>query len=526
VSLFADRYELLERLGEGGTAVVWQALDHKLGAHRALKMLSAGAGVGKARHRLQAEAKAMAQLHHKHVLRVYDIGYAGGRDFVVMDMAMGSLHERMVSEGPLPPDEVVRLCVQVLSALEAAHAAGIVHRDVKPQNILLDSDGDALLADFGIALIEQERFRNTRTGVAMGSLGFMAPEQRLDARSVDLRADVYAMGCTLFNLLTGKTPIDLFTVNADHERYADVPEELRPAIFRATRHDPSERFASAWEMSAELLARTGLHVPVPTRSERPWVGTPAPTVETMVPEDFEGSEHTLLPPVYTPTREVGPVRDVVPVVHPAVVAGKPSPPPELAVAVLVAVLLLAAGLVWKAMDGSEESLPAADVVTADVALERTEAVVEEAGQAEPELPPAEAEMALAPDPEPELELELEPQPEPTTRPAKVADAPPGPVATESSDARTWKVSFNGRPGTLSLTGPDDALTGTMTVKFLQSSIATQVRGSLDGTRLSLEDIGDEPDLGRYSLTLVDGRVSGSFTRYDGAMTFPVVSVGP
>ena len=506
--LFAERYELLRELGEGGTAVVWEALDHKLGATRAIKMLSQRTRVGKARARLKAEAKAMAQLHHKHVLRVYDIGYADGRDFVVMDIARGSLHERLQEVGPLPPNEVVRTSLQVLSALEAAHTAGIVHRDVKPQNILLDRDGDALLADFGIALIDQDRFRSTRTGVAMGSLGFMAPEQRLDARSVDARADLYAMGCTMFNLLTGKTPIDLFTAGEDHERFSAIPAALRATIVQATRHNPDERFANAWDMSADLLRRLGLDIDLPTRVERPRVSAPVPTAETMFPEDYRAHGDTLLPPVYTPTREAVPP----PLVQTEAVVESESGMPWLAVAALVGALLVA-GAFWQANRGRANETPP----TSQVSMGAVELEIEDASSE----PVAESIATSDDEPEDRIEAPTKPTPRPTstapTEPAKSVGA---------KSAYDWDVSFGGKKARLILSGPDDALVGTMTVHYGQNNIATRVRGTLDGGHLSLEDVGDEDDLGRYALTLTDGRLAGSFSRNDGALTLQVLSIGP
>ena len=199
-TLLGGRFELLRELGVGGTASVWEVEDAELGVRRAVKILNAGRPQRRQalRKRLRAEARAMARLAHPNVLTIYDVASTDELDFVIMDLAEGgSLSEWLERTGPMEPRTALSFTVQVLSALAAAHAAGMVHRDVKPQNVLLNSRGTALLADFGIALLTEDQHRTTRTGVAMGSLSFMPPEQRLDARSVSASADVYATGAML-----------------------------------------------------------------------------------------------------------------------------------------------------------------------------------------------------------------------------------------------------------------------------------------------------------------------------------------
>ncbi|MEZ4239879.1 MAG: serine/threonine-protein kinase, partial [Myxococcota bacterium] len=170
-TLAGGRYVLGEPLGQGGSAVVVRARDERLGVDRAVKILAQVPDSVRAtmRRRLQAEARTMARLHHPHVLTVHDVGRDGDLDYVVMDFAPGgSVGDALDRRGWLPVDEAVDDVVQVLSALEAAHAAGVVHRDVKPGNLLLDAAGRVLLADFGVALIAGED-RRTRAGAAIGS---------------------------------------------------------------------------------------------------------------------------------------------------------------------------------------------------------------------------------------------------------------------------------------------------------------------------------------------------------------------
>ena len=190
-----QRYETLREIGTGGTAVVFEAMDHVLGRRCAVKVLvevSGSDAEGRSR-RLRQEAAALATLEHPRVVRVYDLGEHEGRPFLAMEYVPGgTLAEKLLAEGAFRPSEANHRMVEVLDALQAAHDAGIVHRDVKPQNVLLREDGTAALADFGIA--RNAGGAHTRTGVALGSLDYMAPEQRLDAHKAGPAADVYGVG--------------------------------------------------------------------------------------------------------------------------------------------------------------------------------------------------------------------------------------------------------------------------------------------------------------------------------------------
>ena len=237
---------------------MYRATDLQLGVDRAIKLIGGGVKRERSslRRRLKDEARVMARLAHRHVLEVYDVGEDGDVDFVVMRLAGGgSLADELRAKGQLSRGRVIRVGMQMLAALEAAHAQGIVHRDVKPQNLLLDDDGTVLLADFGIALIDLPGvFRGTRTGAAMGSLAFMAPEQRVDASRVTAAADIYSVGATLYTLATGRSPMDLFVAGGDSERWWVVAPGLRTVLFRATRYAPEDRYLSATEMAAALTS--------------------------------------------------------------------------------------------------------------------------------------------------------------------------------------------------------------------------------------------------------------------------------
>lgn len=256
------RYRLGAPLGAGGTAKVYRGFDLVLGVERAVKILRGDRMMREEmRPRLQAEARMMASLRHPNILSVYDVGDDEDCDWVVMEIAEGgSLDDRLLRQGRLSLAETVDYGLQILSGLGGAHAAGIVHRDIKPQNVLVDATGTARIADFGIALFAHGGERLTQTGVSMGSFAYMPPEQRLDARRVDATADIYAVGTTLYVLLTGRTPVDLFAADDTSGRWNAIPAGLAAVIRRATRFDPKERYGSALEMAQALADAAGREV--------------------------------------------------------------------------------------------------------------------------------------------------------------------------------------------------------------------------------------------------------------------------
>ena len=251
----ANRYELLAPLGTGGTATVWRTLDTRLQVERALKLLNVETGPDREgqRARLRNEARAMAKLSHPHVVQIHDVGEDGERDYIVMEwMTGGSLADRLKFNGPLSEKDAVAVGVQLLGALQAAHRSKIVHRDVKPGNVLLDERGVAHLCDFGIALHGHD-VRNTKTGMALGSLSYMAPEQRRDARSVGPTADLYGLGCTLYNAVTCATPVDLYLAPGRSPRWTGISAQLVEVLRRATAAEPGDRYVDAEAMMQALV---------------------------------------------------------------------------------------------------------------------------------------------------------------------------------------------------------------------------------------------------------------------------------
>ncbi len=255
-SLSGDRYVVHAVLGVGGMATVYKAWDRQLAVFRAIKVLSPELAKRPAiRSRFLTEAKAMARLQHPFVVAIQDVADADGQTFIVMELiGGGTTWERVVRDGPWPEKDAVRIVSNIASAVEAAHEAGIIHRDIKPQNILITTSGDARLTDFGIARFDDVRDRRaeTRTGTVMGTWGFMPPEQRNDTSRVGPRSDIYALGATLWSLVRGRTPTDLFMADREPEMLEGLSPELARIVVRATRYRPDDRFSSAGQFAADL----------------------------------------------------------------------------------------------------------------------------------------------------------------------------------------------------------------------------------------------------------------------------------
>ncbi len=238
-------------------AAVYLAWDERLQTRRALKLLKPElAGSPGLRARFEAEARTMVELRHPNILVVHDIDaeVSGGEErvFIVMDRAAGSLEDRVRTRGPLAPADAAALGDRLLAALAVAHGAGVIHRDVKPRNVLLSDAGEPLLADFGIARVAAEG-GHTRTGQVVGTPAYMAPEQRRDPRAVDERADLYGVGATLYAAITGQPPADLHVGEA-WEGGVALPEPLAAVIRSATRYRPEDRYRDAEGMRAALAA--------------------------------------------------------------------------------------------------------------------------------------------------------------------------------------------------------------------------------------------------------------------------------
>jgi hypothetical protein len=273
------RYRIEFWLGRGGMGVVYLAFDEPLERRVALKILAPelAADVG-FQTRFAAEARAAAAVEHTNLLPIYEAGEAEGRLYLAMRYVPGfDLGTILAREGALPVERTIALVRQVAAGLDAAHAAGLVHRDVKPANVLIGSGDHAYLADFGLARAAAAAAGLTRPGqVAVGSAEYLAPEL-LDGRAADIRSDTYALACLAFACLTGRPPFqandDVTTLYAHAHQPPPVPTELQPnlspaldaVLARGLAKDPAERHQSAGEFARRLAegAAVGAAVPPP-----------------------------------------------------------------------------------------------------------------------------------------------------------------------------------------------------------------------------------------------------------------------
>jgi eukaryotic-like serine/threonine-protein kinase len=265
--LIDGRYEVEELVGTGGMSSVYRARDTVLGRHVALKILHEHFSTDDQYvERFRREARAIARLNHPNIVTVIDRGEFEGRQFIVFEHVSGeNLKELVRREGPLPVQQALALTHQVARGLAFAHEHGIVHRDVKPQNVLLDEEGSPKVTDFGIARSLDPQDGLTQTGTLLGTSDYIAPEQASGHR-VDERSDQYALGVLLYELLTGEVPYPAETfmaaamrhmrdpVPSVRERRRDVPPEVDAIVARAMAKNPDERFPSVEAMAAAIEA--------------------------------------------------------------------------------------------------------------------------------------------------------------------------------------------------------------------------------------------------------------------------------
>jgi serine/threonine protein kinase len=288
----AGRYELDRRLGAGGMAEVYLARDNRLDRSVALKLLGpAFAADPDLVERFRREAQAAAGLNHPNVVAIYDWGQDGPTYYLVMEYIAGhDLKQLIRQDGPLPEPRALAIAADVAAALEAAHARGIIHRDVKPHNVMLDDRGRVKVADFGIAQAGGTTTL-TRTGAGvLGSAHYMSPEQARGER-VDARSDLYSLGVLLFELLAGRPPyqgdapliVAMQHVNAPIPSIREARPDASPAteavIAHALAKDPADRFPDASAMRAALAAAAASPTMVVPRVAPPagWTTPPPPT---------------------------------------------------------------------------------------------------------------------------------------------------------------------------------------------------------------------------------------------------------
>ncbi|GEM_PF-6572157 len=255
-------YRLVELIGRGGMGEVWQAQDLRLGRAAGVKVLPVGpTGDADLVPRFQREAASAAALQHPNILAVWDYGEQDGILYLVMPFVPGGPLTDQLTRGPLPPGTALRYLRQMADALDYAHEHGIVHRDVKPDNVLMGDRGHLYLADFGIALVQGEALRLTRTGIAVGTPEYMAPEQAQGR--ADNRSDLYALGIILYQMLTGTVPFsgNSYTeVLIKHQKdplpmlplrsvMPSLPVAVVEVVKKSLAKNPNERYQSGHEMA-------------------------------------------------------------------------------------------------------------------------------------------------------------------------------------------------------------------------------------------------------------------------------------
>jgi serine/threonine protein kinase len=286
------QYEIVERLGGGGMAVVYRAVQQPLGREVALKALSPELfqddGFVK---RFETEAKTLAKLDHPNILPIYDFEVTEGVTFLTMPLIRGGTLRDILNRGPLDTLTAWRYLREIGDGLQHAHDAGIVHRDLKPTNVLIHSDGRAMLADFGLARGAGQPTHLTTIGLAIGTPGYMAPEQVM-GHEVDRRCDIYAMGVLTFEMLTGRLPfigsnrmeVAYATVNAPVPSAAKLnnalPDELDVLLAKVLAKDPAQRPQTVKDLLAQMAK-------LPQRRQAPAAAVPVPFARAAAAQPVE-----------------------------------------------------------------------------------------------------------------------------------------------------------------------------------------------------------------------------------------------
>lgn len=309
--MIADRYEPIEQIGTGGMATVWRAKDTLLGRFVAIKrLLPHLADDPVAAQRFNREAQAAAGLSHPGIVTVFDSGEDEEGPFIVLELIEGpTLADHLAETGPLDPAKVVAIVSQVASALDHAHAQGVVHRDIKPANVILEPGGRARLADFGIARTIEDPATITGSGELVGTITYLAPEI-LSGQPATPVSDVYSLGAVTYELLAGRPPyqaetpaalLDSVRRGAPPSLRGTAPDQMASAVSSAMARDPSARPATAGELAAAMVGSATL-VMGPDMVSRPpggvGLGSENPTVVSDLPLAPVGEAEP------TPTRRV------------------------------------------------------------------------------------------------------------------------------------------------------------------------------------------------------------------------------
>ncbi|MDP4091057.1 MAG: Stk1 family PASTA domain-containing Ser/Thr kinase, partial [Bacillota bacterium] len=264
-TILNSRYELLEKIGEGGMAVVYKARCHKLNRYDAVKVLKRDyANDPAVVEKFKREATAVANLSDTNIINIFDVGTQGDIHYIVMEYVKGkTLKDVILQNVRLSYERAIDIAVQIAKALDCAHRNNIIHRDVKPQNILVTEDGVVKVTDFGIAKASSS-VTITNSNKVIGSAHYFSPEQA-KGTFVDARADIYSLGIVLYEMVTGKVPFDAespVTIAIKHiqdvpvpprQLNSNIPESLSRLIMKAIEKDPNNRYQTAREMLMDLL---------------------------------------------------------------------------------------------------------------------------------------------------------------------------------------------------------------------------------------------------------------------------------
>ncbi|WP_368397046.1 serine/threonine-protein kinase [Streptomyces sclerotialus] len=367
--MLADRYRLLAELGRGGMGAVWRARDELLDREVAVKEVRAPRELPAREERLlyarlEREARAAARIAHRNVVTVFDVVTEGGRPWIVMELVRGlSLAETLEAAGPLPPRRAAAIGAEVLAALRVAHAAGVLHRDVKPGNVLLADDGRVVLTDFGIATVEGTAAL-TLTGELIGSPEFTAPERAL-GRTPGPESDLWSLGVTLYAAVEGRSPFHrdtpLSTLRSVVDEELPPPRlagPLAPVLAGLLRKDPDERLSAAG--AGELLASVaGGGLPT-TVTAAPPAPPYSPTIATAgaTRDDATGGTGSGSPAPPPPSGTYGP--------HPTRHSRPRRRSPLALAATALAVALAAGGAAWALLSGNGGPGPAAPTASGSV----------------------------------------------------------------------------------------------------------------------------------------------------------------
>jgi len=275
-TLDEGRLWLADVLGEGGMSTVHRAWDARSGEWRAVKLLAPAYLRSRSlRKRFRREALVMGRLDHSGIVRVHGLGEDRGQLYIEMELVRGRcLHTWTTLHGPMPAALALEAVIQVCRTVAIAHEVGVIHRDLKPQNIMVSPGGACRVLDFGIARVLGD-VSSTRTGQTIGSFGFMAPEQKRDAKLVDQRADVYSLGATLLALVSGRPPLDMdraLEVASEH-----LDQAVMFALVRATASRRAFRTGSVQQLRLQLERARAALPPIPAGTHSLHIPIPEPS---------------------------------------------------------------------------------------------------------------------------------------------------------------------------------------------------------------------------------------------------------